>query len=159
MSRLKTHARNGTAGLAALACAFIGQKEGLKLFAYRDVIGVWTACYGETKGIRAGMVFTKAECDQKFIARLDEFGDGIEKCVPSLKDEKRTPDTRYLAHLSLAYNIGLGNYCSSSVARLTRAGKDLEACQMFLKWNKAGGVVWRGLTDRRRQETDYCVRT
>lgn len=153
MSRIK---KSGAAGLALMCCGFIGQKEGLKLFAYQDVIGVWTACYGETLGVRRGMTFTKPECDQKFIARLDEFGNGIEKCVPSLADETKTPNARYLAHLSLAYNVGLGNYCKSSVARLTNAGEPLQACAMFAKWNRAGGVEWRGLTDRRAQEAAYC---
>lgn len=156
MSRVKKSSKGGAVGLAMMACTFVGQREGLRLFAYQDVVGVWTACYGETKGIRKGMTFTKAECDQQLLTRLDQFGNEIEKCVPVLADEKTISAPRYLAHLSLAYNIGSHAYCGSSVARLTNAGQYLKACDSFIKWNKAGGVVFKGLTVRRNQEADLC---
>lgn len=42
--------------LAAIACG-----EGLRLVAYQDIIGVWTASYGETKDIMPGMRFKEHE--------------------------------------------------------------------------------------------------
>ncbi len=39
----------GSVALAS-AISFIGQWEGLRTEAYRDIVGVWTICYGETKG-------------------------------------------------------------------------------------------------------------
>lgn len=156
-SKRRSRVQTGGVALAMLATTYVGGKEGLKLYAYQDVIGVWTACYGETRGIRKGMTFTKPECDQMLLTRLDEFGQGIEACVPVLADESKVGPKRYVAHLSLAYNIGLNNYCNkSSVARLTKAGFFLEGCDAFLKWNRAGGVPIRGLTDRRKQERAFC---
>jgi lysozyme len=152
MSRVKKTA-GIVGGVAALAVFFTGAKEGLELKTYRDAVGIPTYCYGETRNARMGQVFTKPQCDMIFIARLDEFGEGIERCAPSIK---QAPPKRYVAHLSLAYNIGTGAYCKSSVARLQNAGHDIAACDMFLKWNRAGGMVLRGLTRRRIEERDWC---
>lgn len=150
MSRLK---KGGA--IAALAVTVVGGFEGLRLVAYRDVVGVATACFGETRGIRMGMKFTKPECDAMLLRGLDEFADGVEKCVPSARS---MPESRYVAHLSLAYNIGTGAYCKSSIARLENAGQTRAACDAFLKFNRAGGVVFPGLTKRREKERDLCRR-
>nr|WP_241482183.1 hypothetical protein [Leisingera sp. ANG-Vp] len=44
----------GSSIALASAVSFIGQWEGLRTEAYRDVVGVWTVCYGETKGVKPG---------------------------------------------------------------------------------------------------------
>lgn len=149
MSRLK----KGSAA-AALAIAVVGGFEGLRLNAYRDVVGVPTVCYGETRGIRMGMKFTKPECDEMLLKGLDEFAEGVEKCVPSAKT---MPEKRYIAHVSLAYNIGVGGYCKSSIARLQNAGQTRAACDFFMKYNRAGGIVFPGLTRRREAERKMCL--
>lgn len=154
-SRLKS-ASAGAAFLATLACGAVAKHEGLRLVSYQDVIGVWTVCFGETRGIRKGMLFTKGECNEMLVNRLDEFGREIEACVPVLRDEEKVSPKRYVAHLSLAYNIGSSAYCKSSVARLTNQGALLEACNYFKLWNKAGGVEWKGLTTRRAEEAAWC---
>jgi lysozyme len=150
MSRIK---RGGA--LAALGVAVVGGFEGLRLTAYKDAVGVPTICFGETRGVRMGMVKTKAECDAMLIKGLGEFADGIERCVPSVAV---MPDPRYIAHLSLAWNIGVGGYCKSSIARLENAGHTVAACDSFLKYNRAGGVVFPGLTRRREKERALCLR-
>ena len=150
MSRIK---KGGA--IAALGIAVIGGFEGFRQVAYRDSVGVPTVCYGETRGIRMGMKFTKAECDEKFVKALDEFADGIERCVPSARE---MPEPRYIAHLSLAYDIGVGGYCKSSIARLHNHGDTVGACNAFLRYNKAGGVTFPGLTRRRTQERAMCLR-
>ena len=54
----------------AMAVTLIGGYEGLRLYSYKDVIGIWTACYGETRGIKPGMTFTQAQCDAQFAKGL-----------------------------------------------------------------------------------------
>jgi lysozyme len=151
---MKSRLKKGGA-LAALAVAVVGGFEGLRLNAYRDVVRVPTVCYGETRGIRMGMKFTKPECDAMLLVGLDQFGAGIESCVPGLKN---VPEPRYVAHLSLAYNIGIGGYCKSSIARLENAGHTRAACDYFMKYNRAGGVVFPGLTRRRAAEREMCLK-
>jgi lysozyme len=153
-ARLK---KTGMAGLVA-AIGAIGAYEGLELKAYRDIVGVVTACYGETKGIRMGMAFTKPECDTMLARRLDEFTYEIEKCVPAIRDPDKVPLLRYGAYLSLAYNIGHGGFCKSSIARHANAGMWTKSCDAIGLYNKAGGKVIRGLVLRRSAEQKDCRR-
>lgn len=151
-----------SAAVATIAVSLVGGFEGLRQHAYPDPATKgypWTVCYGETrtednKPVRPGMSFTLDQCKAMLIARVDEFGDGVERCVPSAKD---MPPKRYVAHLSLAYNIGVGAYCKSSVARLQNGGQPRASCDAFLKWNKAAGLVFPGLTRRRQAERALCL--
>jgi len=147
-------AAGAIAGLGMLAVGFVGNWEGLRLYAYQDVIGVWTACYGETKGIKPGMKFTKQQCDVMFIDSLSEHEAGMRKC---LTKPDAIPDKPYVALLSLAYNIGSGAFCKSSIARHANAGDLKAACNAILLYNKAGGKVVQGLVNRRKEERKLCL--
>lgn len=149
MSRLKK-----SAAAMAAAVALIGGYEGLRLNSYQDVIGVWTACCGETRGIKPGMKFTKAECDAQFAKGLVEFEIGMRAC---LKQPDDIPIKPYVAFLSLSYNVGLGAFCKSSVARLANAGDIRGACNRIPAFNRAGGRVIKGLVSRRGDEQRYCL--
>lgn len=147
MSRM----RKGTTA-AALAVAVVGGFEGLRQTAYRDVVGVPTLCYGETRGVKMGMTATRAECDAMLLAGLADFERGVLSCasVPM-------PDPRLVAHVSLAYNIGIGAYCRSTVLRRLNAGDVRGSCEAFLMWNKAKGITFPGLTRRREAERKLCL--
>jgi len=147
MSRLRKSAAAG-----ALAVTIIGGFEGLRQTAYSDSIGVPTICYGETKGVHLGDHKTKAQCDAMFVVRLDEFASGVETCV-----HRPMSDRTEVAFVSLAYNIGIGGFCKSSVARLYNAGEKHAACDAMLHFNRAGGVVFPGLTRRRESERRLCL--
>jgi len=138
----------------ALAISQIGGYEGLRLYAYQDVIGVWTACYGETKGIRPGMRFTKDQCNVMFIGSLQEHEQGMRAC---LNAPDALPMKVYVADLSLAYNIGTGAFCKSSIAAYQNAGNIRGSCDRFPLFNKAGGKVVKGLVRRRAQERALCI--
>lgn len=141
-------------GIAAIT--FVGQWEGLRLHSYKDVVGVWTACYGETKGIKPGMKFTKAECDEMFIeSGLKRHERALLRC---LNDPYTVPESTYVAMLSLAYNIGEGGFCRSSVVKRWNEGKQYASCDAFKYWNKAGGRVIRGLVNRRAAERKLCIK-
>lgn len=148
MSRLK---KGGAA--AVLAVALVGGFEGLRLTTYRDVVGIPTVCYGETRGVRMGQSYTKPQCEAMLLKALDEFADGMERCT-------RQPmgDDQYVANLSLAYNIGLGAYCKSSVARKWNEGDRRGSCNAILLYDKAGGRVVSGLVRRRKEERALCLK-
>lgn len=147
MSRLK----KGGAVAAALA-TFVASWEGVQTVAYRDPIGIWTVCAGETEGVKAGDRYSLADCKAMLVRRLEDYAEPIEKCLPGL------PDTRFIAFTSLAYNIGARRACDSTAAKLVRAGRIVEGCNAFMAWNKAGGIVFRGLTNRRAAERDLCMK-
>jgi lysozyme len=154
----KPGTRLGIAGavtaLGLLATAVIGNYEGLRLYAYKDVIGVWTACYGETKGIKPGMKFTKDQCDVMFIESLTGYEQQMRYC---LNNPDEIPMKTYVAFLSLAYNIGGGGFCKSSIVRDWNAGRAFRACDDLLKYVKAGGRTIQGLVTRRKAERKLCL--
>lgn len=148
MSRLRK-----SATVAAAAVSLVGAWEGLQTVAYQDVVGVPTICYGETKNVRLGMVSSKPECDAMLVRRLIQFEDEMTACLT-----RQIPDGAHVAFLSLTYNIGSEAFCRSSVARLANEGMIREACDRLLAFNRAGGVVWRGLTNRRKAEREICLK-
>ena len=139
----------------SLAIQTVGGFEGLKLYAYRDVVGIWTACYGETKGIKPGMKFSKADCDNMLIDSLVEHEEGMRRC---LKQPDALPIETYVAGVSLTYNIGIGGFCGSTVARKLNARDIRGACDAFLMWDKAKGKRIKGLTIRREAERKLCLK-
>ena len=157
MSRVGRKTLFGGVGAIALASVgFVGAWEGLRTTAYIPIPGdVPTICYGETKNVRMGQKATKAECDAMLIRRLDEFGSKIEACAPALKS---TSSHVYVAHLSLAYNVGSGGYCRSSVARKLQAGDVRGSCDALLLYRYAGGRVVKGLERRREAERANCLK-
>lgn len=147
-------AAGAVTAVGLLATAVIGNYEGLRLYAYQDVVGVWTACYGETKGIHRGMRFTKDKCDVMFIESLEGYERTMRSC---LNEPDSLPDKTYVAYLSLAYNIGGGGFCKSSVARDANNLKLKKSCDDFMRYTRGGGRVLSGLVTRRRQERKLCL--
>lgn len=142
----------GAAGLV-LAVGFIGAWEGLRLNAYRDIVGVPTICYGETKGVRLGDKRTKAECDAMFSRRILEFEAAIDRCIT----EENLPLKSKVAIVSLGYNIGVAGFCKSTAAKRINRGDIAGACEAATWFNRAGGKVSRGLQNRRSAEYDLCM--
>lgn len=138
--------------VAALAVALVGGFEGVRTTAYRDVVGVPTVCYGETQGVRMGDTYTPAQCKAMLVASLETYASGIERCVTV-----PLPDERYVSLISFSYNVGIRAACDSSVVRLINAGRTREGCDALRKWNRAGGVVFPGLTKRREAERALCL--
>lgn len=146
--------KKGTA-VAALAATLVGGFEGLRQNAYPDPATKgppWTVCYGETKGVQPGDRYTIAQCKAMLEDSLQEYAVGIERCVTV-----PLPDKRYVALISFAYNVGTKGACNSSVVKLINAGATKAGCEALLKWNKAAGIVFPGLTKRRQKEREYCL--
>lgn len=133
----------------ALAVSVIKQFEGCRLAAYLDIVGVPTIGYGETRGVRIGDVWTQAKADSELEKRVAEFMEGLIKDCPQLAT---LSDNKMAACTSLAYNIGLRGFSTSTVKRKILAGDIQGAADAFLMWNRAGGKVVQGLVNRRKQE-------
>lgn len=136
--------------------ASIPRDEGMKLAAYRDVVGIPTICAGDTKNVRMGMVETPEGCQRRLDAQLAAHAAPVMDCTPRLKESGR--DWQRAAAVSLAYNIGVRAYCHSTVDRRFDGGDWRGGCNAFLAWNKAGGRVIAGLAARRERERQVCLR-
>lgn len=140
--------------------------EGLRLIAYQDSVGIWTVCYGETridgKPVRAGMTFTKAQCEAMLETRV--YGDYYVPLTKRIAGFTAFPVSVQAAQISGAYNFGVAGMSSSTAARLASQGRYREACEAQTAWNKAGGQIVTGLVRRREMgdaqrigEAETCV--
>lgn len=153
-SRLVAGSAGAVTGAGMLAIVIVGGWEGLRLHAYQDVVGVWTACYGETKDIKPGMKFTKDQCNVMLIGSLTEHEAGMRRCLAA---PDSLPEKTYVAFVSATYNIGVGAFCGSSMARRANVGDLRGACEALMLWTKAGGRVVQGLVNRRTAERKLCL--
>ena len=141
--------------VAAMAVAFTGGAEGLRQTAYPDPAShgkPWTVCYGHTAGVRPGDYASIAECKQLLLDDLGLEANGLDRCVT-----RPTTNGQAVAFLSLAHNIGVGGFCKSSIVSDFNAGRVAKACDDLLKYNRAAGVVFPGLTRRREAERRLCL--
>ena len=111
-ARAKRKTLIGVVGLvtAAIVAPFVsGWESGGKprLVAYRDIVGVWTICGGETQGVTPGMVETVEGCKERDEAALIRHAEPVLACTPLLRGH---PNQRSAA-ISLASNIGAGASC------------------------------------------------
>ncbi|MBU2936974.1 MULTISPECIES: lysozyme [Pacificibacter] len=153
--------RRGVFGImaaASLAAAVpvVSQFEGRSLNAYRDVVGVATICDGVTLGVRMGDTATNAECDQLLARELRTHAAGLSACIAD-DVEKAIPRDTAVALISWTYNVGVTAACGSTLVRKLNAGDLVGACAQLPRWNRAGGRVVRGLTNRRAAEFDLCI--
>lgn len=124
---------------------------GPALVPYKDIVGKWTVCTGETRVTMKR--YTLGEC-RVFLRKAitSDFGKGVLACTPQIA----TAVYQLGAAISVAYNVGVAAYCASTMAKQFKAGDWYSACQAFALWNKAGGVVVTGLKNRRNDEMRAC---
>jgi lysozyme len=138
------------AGATAIAAPIVASWEGKSNDPYTDIVGVRTVCYGETRVEMRR--YTDAECLAMLNKAVAEFANQVLQCTPILANHPY----QLAAATSLAYNIGVGAYCRSTVDRLFDAGDLKGACDQFARWRMAGGAVVQGLVNRRKAEAELC---
>jgi lysozyme len=134
--------------------ALVKRFEGLRLDAYRCPAGVATIGYGSTgPHVRMGMTITPGEADRLLDKDLARFEVGVKAMVTGIPTN---PD-QFSAMVSLAFNIGLGAFATSTVLKRHKLGNKIGAANAFLMWNKAGGQVLKGLMRRREAERELYL--
>lgn len=113
----------------------------------------WTIGYGSTtdengRPVKHGDIWTKERAQARFLAHVNEFAEAVSKLLGNAP----TDAAQFGAMVSLAYNIGMGNFGSSTLLRKHKAGDYKGAAAEFTRWNKAAGRVMPGLTRRRNAE-------
>lgn len=130
----------------------IREFEGLKLNAYKCSAGVWTIGYGSTRGLSGDKVrpddtITTLQAEMLLELDLEPFYDRVLELVKVDLTQKQLT-----ALVSLAYNIGLGNFKNSTLLRLLNKGDYTGASDEFPKWRRANGKIVQGLVNRRKKE-------
>lgn len=109
----------------------------------------WTIGYGSTgPDIRRGTVWTQQQAQ----ARLEQDVHAFAKGVADRIGDADTDQHEFDAMVSLAYNIGLGNFGGSTLLKKHKAGDKTGAANEFGKWRMAAGRVMKGLVRRREAE-------
>lgn len=125
----------------------IESHEGLRLTAYKDSVGIPTIGYGHTSNVSLSDVITPEEADEFLAIDLHHAETAVYNAV-------KVPVTQnqFDAMVSLAFNIGGGAFSKSTLVRVLNQNDPLHAAAHFLDWNRAGGKVLDGLTNRRESE-------
>jgi lysozyme len=126
--------------------------ESLRLKAYPDPGSKdgkpYTVGWGSTGAdIGPGTVWTREQADARFAKDLARFEVGVSKAV-GIDLEQHQFD----ALVSFAYNVGLGNFLSSTLLKMLNDGYVKNAGLQLLRWDKNDGKVMPGLTRRRKAE-------
>lgn len=119
---------------------------------YVDLVGVVTVCFGETNVPMRR--YTTAECEALLQHDVTRRFIELQKCI-----SQPLTVNQYAAVLSWSYNVGTKAACGSSLVRKINAGQSPEQwCPELLRWNRAGGRVIKGLSNRRQAEMQICLR-
>lgn len=121
--------------------------EGCVLKAYKDIVGVWTNGYGNTKNVTPDTTITQAQADSDLAANLKTYEDAVNQLVTVAINQ-----CQFDALVSFAFNLGVGSLKKSTLLKLVNEGKFDEAAAQFEKWDMAGGKHVAGLTRRRQAE-------
>lgn len=147
------------ASAVTIATQFLHEKEGDRLNAYADAGGIYTACMGVTKGVKAGDRYTPDQCAKMDAQAVQEAADVVQRIVTVPMSEPE----RAAVISFCAYNIGPGKCASSTFLRKLNAGDRAGACSEIQRWIHDGGKDCRirnngcyGQVIRRQQETELC---
>lgn len=148
----KTRKLATTLTISAAAITSVAFFEGFRSQAYRDVTGVPTIGYGETKGVKMGDTITPERALLQLQESAAEHAKAMAKCI-------KVPITQgeFDAYSSFTYNVGVGAFCRSTLNKKLNSGDYAGACKELLKWTQAGGKVYPGLVKRRQEEYVRCI--
>ena len=139
--------------LSAAGFVGIAQREGYTDKAVIPVPGdVPTIGFGSTEGVKMGDTTTPPAALARTLREVGKYEGAVKGCV-------KVPLTQgeYDAYVSLAYNIGTGAFCGSTLVKKLNAGDYAGACEEILRWVKQGGRVLQGLVNRRQEERRQCL--
>jgi lysozyme len=153
--------------------------EGVRQRPYRDVVALWTVGVGRLmypeqfglpnrKNAKPGYtglcredvqlrpednrVFSMEEVDELLRADVARFERGVRRLISVPLSQNQ-----FDALVSFSFNLGLGTLQRSTLRQKLNRYDYEGAADEFLKFNKAGGRVFRGLTIRRNDERNLFL--
>ena len=129
------------------AIDLIKKYEGFSARPYKCPAGVLTIGYGRTIDVRPYEITT----EEAETIWLDKYVKTIADQILAVVNVELS-NNQICALIDFVYNLGIGNFKSSTLLRKINQGDFSAAANEFLKWNKAGGIVLKGLENRRIAE-------
>lgn len=148
----------GAVALSAAGLLMIAMHEGFSPTPYKDTGGVVTNGFGNaTITPNKSVTVVQALGDLKL--NTSEAGKAVTRCIT-------WPITQgqYDAYVSMAFNVGSGAFCKSTMARKANAGDRVGSCKEFDRWVYVAGKDCRikqnncsGIVSRRKAEKELCL--
>ena len=143
--------------LSPIGRAALVAREGERLTAYKDSVGVWTIGVGITTAsglikVTPGLRITKAQSEALFAQAVEKYVDPVRK---ALRSDRTWPQEFFDACVSLAFNIGPVGFTQSSLVRRANAGDLPGAIEAFLMWNKPAVIIPGRQGERDQAATPY----
>lgn len=147
--------------LSPIGEAVLIAREGRRLKAYRDSVGVWTIGVGHTSAagppvVRPGLSIDVAECDALFSRDVARFVRTVREALQGAPPAAQAlPQHAFDALVSLCFNIGPSAFLRSSVLRRLRAGYQAGAAEAILMWDRPAEIVPRRQGEYDQFRTPY----
>ena len=136
-----------------VAAGICERREGLFLRPYLCPAGIPSIGYGTTRYPNGAAVtlrdleITRVYAHHMLVLHLEDLEPQVRALCPGIDTQQRLG-----AVLSWTYNLGIGNLRASTMRRRINEQDWAAARVEMRRWNKAGGVVLRGLVARRAEE-------
>jgi lysozyme len=136
------------------AVNLVTEFEGFSSSPYQDPVGIWTIGYGSIRDSRGFAVTADTPAITEAEARALVSRD-LQSAARTLQAAVTVPltDNEHTALEDFIYNLGSGNFASSTLLRKLNAGDYAGAANQLDLWDHAGGKVLAGLLRRRQAET------
>jgi lysozyme len=139
-----------TRRINAAGLALVKKFEGCRLETYRCSAGKCTIGYGHTgDDVRMGMTISQARADELLQQDLAAAEETVSDLV-----KVRLSGNQHAALVSLVFNIGAGNFKSSTLLKMLNGMAYADAGDQFTRWVHAGGAIIAGLQRRRTAERE-----
>ena len=133
---------------AVLCLHLIPMEEGRPAKGYLDPAGIPSKCYGDTKDVIVGRVYSDAECRASLETALIKHCGPVAESVPRFKGMPFA----LTAGCSLGYNAGVGGWLKTDARKHMLAGEWPQACRAFM-WSDSGRRIY--ITARNRSTGRY----
>jgi lysozyme len=134
--------------------------EGFSSTPYLDPVKIWTIGYGSTRDINNNPVNAHTAPVTRAQGEALMMRDMLWAEKELYNDVKSPLTLEEAAALEdFIYNVGAGNFRSSTLLKKLNAGDHAGAALEFQRWNQAKGVVLAGLVRRRAAEKAEFLKT
>ena len=142
--------------LSPIGEAVLIAREGRRLQAYKDSVGVWTIGIGHTSAagaplVTAGLTITSAQCDAIFERDVQKYVTAVRKGL-----KVAVSQNAFDALVSICYNIGPGAFAGSTFLKRINAGGTAGAYDAILMWRKPAAIITRRQAEVQQFVTAYA---
>lgn len=141
--------------LSAASLTGIAVHEGYRDRAYIPVAGDRpTLGFGDAQGVKLGDKTDPIRALIRLNQQAETFQQEMRQCIGNVPLYQHEWD----AYVSLTFNIGSGAFCRSTLVKLLQQQNYTAACAQILRWDRFQGKPLAGLTKRRVDEYNKCIK-